>query len=142
MNSRMPKLLVRDFHNPNSFFYSRVLCSEFSLIDLNIRRACVRWLRMFCRPLRASPETRSVRSGTFEGCYNTSESASHVCARDEKPRAKGLRSARTDIVVFLAFISKSRSGGCPAAEGLVMKANFHRGLFSKKKKIERRSCNM
>ena len=56
--------------------------------------------------------------------------------KDAKPRAKGLRSARTDIVVFLAFITKSRSGGCPAAEGLEMKAIFHRGVKQKKKKGE------
>ena len=56
-----------------------------------------------------------------------------VCEHSAKARAKGLRSARTDIVVFLAFISKSRSGGCPAAQGLEMKAIFTSRIFQKNK---------
>ena len=60
-----------------------------------------------------------------------------VCEHSAKARATGLRSARTDIVVFLAFISKSRSGGCPAAQGLEMKAIFTSRIFQKKKKTKK-----
>ena len=75
-------------------------------------------------------EYPQVASDTSE----LSSSSSQCVRKDAKPRAKGLRSARTDIVVFLAFISKSRSGGCPAAEGLEMKAIFPSRSFLKKKK--------
>ena len=88
-----------------------------------------------CRLLWHHPKNASVRFWKIRKS-STSELVVDcfcVCEHSAKARAKGLRSARTDIVVFLAFISKSRSGGCPAAQGLEMKAIFTSRIFKKRK---------
>ena len=88
-------------------------------------------------PLRATPETPTVRSGTFESCFQHLGSFCRVlctCVRKMRSRVRRVCGARARTSwSFLPSFQSPGAAAAPPRRDLKWRQFFHRGLFQKKK---------